>query len=304
MDQTIKADKLLRLFLEELILEIVTKFNHEIVSIALFGSAATGEWVKGESDVDFVVVIKHHALRRTVEDYVYGLLLKLDRKYALSLIKTCSIFARHKNPIISLIYKIESLFMFGRPFYVFSIDQIHIEKGTVSGAKIRFIAAIFDPLSIFLAKMKQTGVIIYGENLIERIRFSNSKFVKARIALAPLWILVVGVLSLPLDEMFALKHFMKATLWACEDVLFALDMPLSTYRKEICTLEGILNKNNYMNLNHARRTIALRNHMTNEKDISKGFVAKYALYTLFFIFRLYYKVGSVSHLQSRHNVAK
>lgn len=292
MDQQIRTDELLSRFFKELTSEIVTRFNDEIISIALFGSVATGEWVKGKSDVDFIVVIKKGALREAVEDYVNSLLLKFDQKYDLSLTRTCSIFAHQKNPIINLMYRIESLLMFGKPFYVFSIDQMRLEKGTVADAKIRFITAIFDPLSIFLAKMKQTGVTIYGENLIERIRFSNSKIVKTRVALAPLWILVMGILSLPLDKMFALKHSMKATIWACEDVLFAMDIPLSTYKEEIYTLEKILDKNNNISLNHAKRTIALRNHLTKENEINKGFVAKYTLDTLFFIIDIYYKACS------------
>lgn len=294
----------LRNFLEEMISKIVREYGMEIVSIALFGSAATKEWMRGRSDIDFIIVIAHEKKRQAVENSMNRILLELDRKYDLQLARTCSTFVKHENPLVNFLFKLENVLMFGRPFFVFSLDQIAFEDGTIEDSKIRLVTTIFDPLSIFLAKMKQTGTTIYGENFIDQIKFSTSAIDKIRIAIAPLWLVVMSLLSFPLDELFSLKHSIKATVWACEDVLFALDIPLSTCANEASVIAGIFGKGTGLNLSHLEKTIALKRARSSEHEPSKGFVAKYILSTILFILTLYYCTGNVvrasSHYHSMH----
>jgi len=288
-----QLERPLRDFLEDMILKIVQEHGTEILSIALFGSAATKEWTKGKSDIDFIVVIAHENKRRVVENSINGTLLELDRKYDLQLVCTCSTFVRHKNPIVSFLFKIESMLMFGRPFFVLSRNQISFEKGTIADTSIRLATTVFDPLSIFWAKMKQTGITIYGENFINQIQYSASAFDKTRIALAPLWLVIMSLLSFPVDEQFSLKHSMKATIWACEDVLFALDLPLSTTANEASIVASIFGKYKRIDLTHLEKTITLKSANFQKGNPSRGFVAKHILSTILFILNLYYRTSVV-----------
>ena len=288
-----RVERHLRDFFEDMILKIVQEHGTEILSIALFGSAATKEWVRGKSDIDFIVVVAHENKRQVVENSINRTLLELDRKYDLQLVYTCSIFVKHKNPIVNFLFKIESMLMFGRPFFVLSRNQISFEKGAIADTNIRLVTTIFDPLSIFLAKMKQTGITIYGENLINQIQYSASALDKTRIALAPLWLVIMSLLSFPFDEQFSLQHSMKATIWACEDVLFALDIPLSTTANEASTVASIFGKDKHIDLTHLKKTIALKSTKFQEGNPSRGFVARHILSTILFILTLYYRASVV-----------
>ncbi len=41
-----------------MVADLTAKFHDEIVSFVLFGSATTGEWIRGKSDIDCIVIIK------------------------------------------------------------------------------------------------------------------------------------------------------------------------------------------------------------------------------------------------------
>lgn len=289
-----QIDESLREFLADMIFKITQKFDDEIVSIALFGSAATKEWIKGKSDIDFIIVTQHRNAKKAVENSVNRILQELDRKHGLHLVQTCSVFIRHDNPILNFLYRIESVLMFGKPFYVFSLDQIAFDRGTIADSRIRLVTMIFDPLNIFLAKMKQTGVTMYGKDLLEGIHFSTSTIDKIRVAMAPLWLVVMSLISFPVDESFAMRHAIKATVWACEDMLFALGFRLSTARQESRQIEDIF-RNRKINLEHLKKTMILKNMSITKMNANKGFVAEYILNTIAFIFVLYYNTSRIAH---------
>ena len=60
----------LKSFLDELVSELVKKYPDEIVSFVLFGSATTGEWIRGKSDIDCIVIIKNKKLNEPIEKYL------------------------------------------------------------------------------------------------------------------------------------------------------------------------------------------------------------------------------------------
>jgi predicted nucleotidyltransferase len=281
---------MLQQFMDDLVAKIAQKFRDQIISIALFGSVTTKEWYRGKSDIDFIIIIRDKTLKKSIDQYVNGLIISLDRKYDLQLTQTCSTFVTRKNPIVDLFYRIEDSLTFGKPFFVFSIDQIKFELNTIADSQIRFISAVFDPLAIFLAKMKQTGFTIYGEDLIKRISSKPSYLEKVRAAVAPLWILLMSFISFPFDAKFAFKHSAKATLWACEDSLFALDFPLSSITKEFDLIKQIFGES--ININHVFSTLCAR-QITNDILVSKGFVAKHIIKTAFFIPKLYWKTAII-----------
>lgn len=291
---TREIDVPLRLFLSDMVSEVVNKYGDEIVSIALFGSATTKEWIKGKSDIDFIVVVKHRDLKKDIENYLNKLILELDRKHDLQLVRTCSTYTRGPNPIVNLLYKVENTLLFGQPFFILSLDQIDFEKGTIADNRIRFVTSIFDSLSIFVAKMRQTGMVIYGKDLIGELRFSPSRFDKIRTAFAPLWIIVMSLFSFPIDELFSLNHSIKATTWACEDVLFAFNIPLSSTTEELDRIERIFNGHEKMDFSHAKKTMILKRKLVSKGDVSKGFVAKYILQTILFVLTLYHGASQLA----------
>jgi len=295
ISQQSEIDEALRLFLHDMVSEVVNKYGDEIVSIALFGSATTKEWVRGKSDIDFIVVVKHRNLKKDIENYLNRIILELDKKHDLQLVRTCSTYTRGPNPIVNILYKVESTLLFGQPFFILSEDQIDFEKGIIADSRIRFVTSIFDSLSIFIAKMRQTGVVIYGKDLIRELRFSPSTFDKIRTAFAPLWIIVMSLFSFPIDELFSLNHSIKATIWACEDVLFALNIPLSSTTEELSRLERFFNRYKKVDLSHAKKTVVLKRKLVSKGDVSKGFVAKYILQTILFVLALYYSASQLAH---------
>ena len=294
ISQRSEIDEQLRLFLNDMVSGVVNKFGDEIVSIALFGSATTKEWIRGKSDIDFIVVVKHRNLKKDIENYLNRLILELDKKHDLQLVRTCSTYTRGLNPFANILYRIESALLFGQPFFILSLDQIDFEKGIIADSRIRFVTSIFDSLSIFVAKMRQTGVVIYGKDLIRKLAFSPSTFDKIRTAFAPLWIIVMSLFSFPVDEMFSLNHSIKATIWACEDVLFAFNMPLSSTTEELGSLERIFNRYEKVDFSHAKKTVLLKSKLVSRREVSKGFVAKHILQTILFVLTLYHSASQLA----------
>jgi predicted nucleotidyltransferase len=252
----------------------------------LFGSAATNEWNRGKSDIDFIVVVKEKNSRKRIEIFINGLIISLDKKYNLELIKTCSTYVKRKNPFVNLFFRIEDAVTFGKPFFVFSLNQIKFEHNTIKDSRINFISLIFDPLVIFLAKMKQTGKTIYGRNLISEISYNATGLEKVRVAFAPFWVLVMSIISFPFDENFSLKHSIKATLWACEDILFALDCPLSSVTKEVALIKKIFGTT--IDLDHVLLSMKIK-QLNRDFYFTKGFIAKHIIKTTLFIIKLYWK---------------
>lgn len=289
------VEKSLCPFLRDLVSAIISKFGNEIVSVVLFGSATTKEWVRGKSDIDLIVVVKHHNQRKTIENYMGKVFVRLDAKYGLQLVQTCTTYAKDANPIVNFLYRVEDSLVFGRPFYVLSMDQIDIEKGIITDVRIRFITSIFDSQSIFLAKIKQTGVVIYGRDLPSEIKLLPSALDKIRTALAPLWLIIMSLMSFPIDKLFSLNHSIKATIWACEDVLFTLNGPLSTTTEELDTLEKLVSKYRKMDFSHAKESITLKQKVIRKSDLNGGQVGKFVLHTVLFILTLYYNASHIAH---------
>ena len=84
----------LKKFMEEITDDLVEKYPEEIISFILFGSATTGEWIQGKSDIDCIIVIKNKKLCQEVEDYLNCRLIELDSKYHLQLADTCTKIGR------------------------------------------------------------------------------------------------------------------------------------------------------------------------------------------------------------------
>ena len=165
----------LKSFLDELVSKLVKKYPDEIVSFVLFGSATTGEWIRGKSDIDCIVIIKNKKLNEQIEKYLLQLLFVLDAKYDLKLSDTCTSYKKTDNPALNLIFKTENKMMFGQPFYVVAQDQLNLKEFKIQkDLKTALCARTIASLGLFLHRIKNTGIILYGKDIREEIPKNSS----------------------------------------------------------------------------------------------------------------------------------
>ena len=177
-------------FLDEMVALVIKEFPNEIVSFILFGSATTGEWIRGKSDIDCIVLIKNRTKTKTVEKFLNELLVKLDTKYKLNLTETCTIYKKTQNPALNLILKTESAMMFGRPFYVLSEDQFDLKNAKIRhDLKIQIGLSVIASLNMFLQRIKSTGVILYGKDIRKDIPESIPRIEKIKASFNALLLL-------------------------------------------------------------------------------------------------------------------
>ena len=281
-------DENLKEFLDEMVTLFLKEFPDEIVSFILFGSATTGEWIRGKSDIDCIVIIKDRTKTRIVEEFLDELLLKLDSKYKLNLTETCTIYKKTQNPALNLILKTESAMMFGRPFYVLSEDQFDLKNAKIRhDLKIQIGLSVIASLNMFLQRIKSTGIILYGKDIRKDISEFIPRIEKIKASFNALLLLMMSFVILPLEPKLAFSHAVKANLWACDDVLFAFEKPLSTTSKEVQEIKKIF-KNSDLELKHLDEALKYKRKI-DVKDLTRGFVLKYTLKSAGFVFGLYFQ---------------
>jgi len=293
-----KLDSHLQQTFKELAIALIEKYNDEVLSIVVFGSATTGDWIRGKSDIDFIIVISSKGNRKEVENFTNSHLIKLSTKYDLRLTQTCSAFRKTRNPFLKAISAIESFMTFGKPFFVLSKDQIEIDRGEIRDPRIGLVTSIFDSIAIFATKMKQTGSTIYGEEIIQKLHVKRSTTEKMKALLAPLWLTLMSIIVFPVDESLALDHSIKATLWACEDALFYLDQNLSSIKNEILLLENILSNRRPTSFDHVQLALRSRMRLRAGMKTEKGFAARFLLQTPLFILTLYNHIIASARITS------
>ena len=282
---TIQNPKLKK-FMNELVNDLVEKYPTEIVSFILFGSATTGEWIQGKSDIDCIVVIKTKKLCQQVEDYLNCRLIELDSKYNLQLADTCTTHKKTNNLALDLIFKTESKMMFGKPFYVVAEEQLDFKEFLIKkDIKVEIGTRTIASFGLFLKRIKNTGIILYGKDYRNQIPKKMPVIEKVKASFNAMLLLLMSYVIFPFSSKFAFSHAVKANFWACDDVLFAFDRPLSTTKEEVKELFSIFNENE-VDSNH----LALSLQYKNEKDsmsLDKGFVFKYMLKSTSFVYSLY-----------------
>lgn len=282
-----KLDRNLQQAFGELVVALTRKYGNQLLSIVVFGSATTGDWIRGKSDIDFIIVVNDKRKKKEVENFTNDLLVRLSTKYDLRLTQTSSAFRKTRNPVLNAVFSIESFMTFGKPFFVLAKDQIKADRGEIRDAKIMLVTSIFDSIAIFATKLKQTGCTIYGEDILKELNINRSTTEKMKALMAPLWLILMSFAVFPLDASLALDHSIKATLWACEDALFYLDQNLSSMKNEILVLEKILSDRGLIKFDHAEQALKLRLERREGMKIEKGQVARFLLRTSFFVRSLY-----------------
>ena len=288
--------KNLRCLLDDLVDDVVTRYSNQIVSIVLFGSATTSEWVKGKSDIDCIVLIKNKNLVKEVEQYLYETLIRLDAIYHLKLSETCSPYKQTQNNALKLILQLEKFSMFGRPFYVVSEEQIDIPNAkitTLDDLKIYVGTHVLASINLFFHRIKSTGKVLHGKDITQEFPNSIPNLEKFKASFNALLLLSMSLVLLPIDFRFAFQHAIKANFWACDNVLFALEQPLSNTSTEVKEIKKIFSGpsdcDDYLvDVSHLQLSLKYKQNSTVE-NLSRIFVLKYIFKTAKFISKLYFQ---------------
>ena len=280
--------------LDELVEKTTTIYKNQIISMVLFGSATTSEWVKGKSDIDCIVLIKDKNRTKEVEQFLYDTLFKLDKKYQLKLSETCTVYKKTPNYALNMILRAEKFSMFGRPFYVLSEDQIDIVNARITALddlKIYIGTHVFASITLFFHRIRSTGKVLYGKDITKEFPTKISNLEKFKASFNALLLLMMSFVIFPIDSRFAFQHAVKANFWACDNSLFALEKPLSNTKSEIKEIERIfLNSKNterILDVNHLHMSMQYKKHK-EISNLSRRFVFKYILKTTKFVLTLYY----------------
>lgn len=272
--------------MEDLVSDLVEKYPQEIVSFILFGSATTGEWIRGKSDIDCIVIIKNKKLCEEIEDNLHKILLQLDSKYDLKLTETCTSYKKTNNLALDLIFKTENKMMFGQPFFVVAEDQLDLRRFTIrKDLAVEIGTRTIASLGLFLQRIKNTGIILYGKDIRKEIPKSVPTIEKIKASFNAMLLLMMSFIIFPYSPRSAFSHAVKANFWACDDVLFALDKPLSTTKKEVKEICSIFDKSE-IDVDHLLLSLEYKKTKDDMK-MKKGFVFGYILKSTKFVYGLY-----------------
>ena len=276
----------LKKFMDELVQDLVKKYRSEIVSFILFGSATTGEWIRGKSDIDCIIVIKTKKLCSQVEEYLNKKMIELDSKYQLRLADTCTTHKKTNNLALDFIFKTESKMMFGKPFYVVAEEQLDFKEFLIrKDIKVEIGTRTIASFGLFLKRIKNTGIILYGKDYRNQIPKTMPSIEKVKASFNAMLVLMMSYVILPLSLKSAFSHAIKANFWACDDVLFAFDMPLSTTKKEIQEICNIFGKSE-IDSNHLWKSLEYKNFQ-GKMELQWGFVLRYVWKSTRFVYGLY-----------------
>lgn len=271
--------------MEELISTLLKKYPNQIVSFVLFGSATTGEWIRGKSDIDCIVLIKDKKLNQEIEKFLMQLLLELDKKYNLKLSKTCTSYKKTDNPALNLLFKTENKMMFGQPFYVVAEDQLNLKEFKIrKDIKIELGTRTIASLGLFLQRIKSTGEILYGKDIRNEIPKTVPALEKIKASFNAMLLLMMSFVIFPFSAKSAFSHAIKANFWACDDVLFALDKPLSTTKQEVKEICLIFDKE--IDSDHLYQSLEYKK-TKDTVNIKKWSVLKYMMKSTSFVYGLY-----------------
>lgn len=272
--------------MNEFVSKLVQKYPDEIVSFVLFGSATTGEWIRGKSDIDCLVIIKNKKNCKEIEKYLNKLLVFLDVQYDLKLSDTCTSYKKTDNPALDLIFKTENKMMFGQPFYVVAQDQLNLKEFKIrKDLKTELGAKTIASLGLFLHRIKNTGIILYGKDIRKEIPNRVPTIEKVKASFNAMLLLMMSFIIFPYSSKSAFSHAVKANFWACNDVLFAFDKPLSNTKqevKEICSIFDI----SEIDSNHLMLSLEYKK-TKDDMNMNKIFVMLYMLKTTKFVYGLY-----------------
>jgi hypothetical protein len=270
-----------------------SEFRKSILSIVLLGSAAKGEFIKGESDIDFIVIVRNNSDKRPVTKFMNCTLTKLNEKHHLGLEETCLNRKKYDNIILNMLIKIESATFFGTQFYVISTSDYDFVKNKISDPRLWFIATFLLPINQFLLNVKDTGITVYGKDFMKLLNVKLTFPDKIKIIAEQYLILIGSSLILPFNPKLALKNALKASLGQEEFNLMFLHKHPSGYMKDRKFFESVFS-NDDRAINHIRKSLNYRKNYNNI-DVSYDESTKFISDSYSFVFNSLKNMGSLKN---------
>lgn len=239
-------------------------------------------WVRGESDVDFIVVVKNKQSKKQVEKFFGRLLEKLDKKHNLQLEKATT-NRKSRGAVVNFVFRLESSAFLGVPFYVVSQDEFELSRNRVNSTKMKFLATFVGSLNTFLVSLRRTALTIYGKNLLQDIKTYMSFSDKVRLFVQQMWIMAMAFLLLDFDKKLALKHAVKASLYEEEFFLLMRHLKIHGYKKDTDLFKEHMDKKD---ASHLSKALSYRKSY-NQINPAKDDVRKFLHDTMSFIFRVH-----------------
>ena len=140
-------------------------------------------------------------------------------------------------------------------------------------------------LGLFLKRIKNTGLILYGKDFRKQIPKTMPTIEKIKASFNAMLLLMMSFVIFPFSSKSAFAHAIKANFWACDDVLFAYDKPLSTTKEEIKEICSIFDKKE-IDSEHLFQSLDYKNKR-DSMNLRKGFVFRYMLKSTKFVYELY-----------------
>ena len=108
---------------------------------------------------------------------------------------------------------------------------------------------------------------------------------KVKASFNAMLLLMMSFIIFPYSPKSAFSHAVKANFWACNDVLFAFDKPLSTTKQEVKEICSIFNESE-IDSNHLMLSMEYKKTKDTLK-MKKIFVMWYMLKSTKFVYGLY-----------------
>jgi predicted nucleotidyltransferase len=198
----IAAKQKLSLFIEEL----VDGIKNDAVSIVLLGSAASGMWKEGTSDLDLFIIAKKQRKEKLMKK-IFGLFLKLDKKYKMGLGKVS--FGMGKNALAKVFIKFEYHFLYNVPYYIIEEDKIILNGFVLRDWKARLLS-LFGSMKFFGLDLKRNGVVVYGEKILPKIKIPKINTLdRLKFFFSLFTIFILGIAMLPIDQHIGKRHLDK-----------------------------------------------------------------------------------------------
>ncbi len=258
-----------------------SRYRKNIVSAVLLGSAARGEFIKGESDVDIIIVVRRKDDKKPVTDFMGKLIYRLNKKHQLMLEETCTDRKKYSNEILNIILKIEASAFFGVPFYVISYDEYDFLKNRINSPRIWFLATFLGSLNSLLLSIKDTGKIIYGKNLLKLIDVRLTFADRVKINMQEVAVIGASLLVLLFSPKLAVKHAVKASLYQEEFDLILLHRHMHGYVKDRKKFESLFTGNRFA-IAHLRKALHYRKNY-DKLHVSRHGAAIFVMSTIKFL---------------------
>src|SRR3989338_2784229 len=205
-------------------------YKNKIVSVIAIGSAVTGEFIKGRSDLDMGVVVKTRKDKKTVDKYFTNLIGKIDKKYGLNLKR------KEKMDFMDGIWG--TIFGGTIRYYrthvmIVSLDDIDFINQKINDAKLMFFLTIATSFNLFLCEMKYSSFNVYGKDIRRMIKPRQLDFYDISKLFSNAFLFWFMSISNFLDVKESIRNASKACIFESEHELAEMQRRIGSRKENI-----------------------------------------------------------------------